>query len=593
MSALISVYDKTNIGPFARFLRDKGVRIISTGGTYKMLCKELYGKDTVHDKSILVSVSDITEFPEILNGRVKTLHPKIHGALLAKRSNGGHMEEVFRHNLDLIDIVVVNLYPFQQAVSSVECNLDTALENIDIGGHTLIRASAKNFTDILTITDPTDYQCVMANWENSGNADSEDNFQFRKQMALKAWDHIVQYDMAISSYFQELSNEKGEQQIIYRRYQKVQDLKYGTNPQQLAALYSPKTGQLPFTVLNGQLGYINIIDAIYGWNLVCEAYHSLRCDVVASYKHNSPAGVAASTPLSDIERKIFLVPLKEIPLSPVAAAFVRARNVDPMSSFGDFIAVSGVVDAQTARLISQEVSDGIIAHGFEPEALGILKKKKKGNYVILQASRPKHDPAGMEVREMHGICLVQSENQNTTTDYVFSKDTLASEAKRDMILANITLKYTQSNSVASALNGQVLGVGAGQQSRIDCVKLVKRKTEHWVLRQHPKCIELLSSFPPKTKRTVKVNALVDFIENTLTNEDKTTFLEEYFSSHQVSLASDAFFPFKDNIDMASQFGVKFIIQPGGSVQDDIVMKACAEYDISMTLTGRNMRMFLH
>jgi phosphoribosylaminoimidazolecarboxamide formyltransferase / IMP cyclohydrolase len=624
-TAILSVSNKKGLVKFADFLYDKNVKIISTGGTFNLLYKEC--KYNSH----ISSVSSTTQFPEILGGRVKTLHPNIHGGILAKRHELSHMEELESHSIAPIDLVVANLYPFEEIVTNSSSTHNEALENIDIGGHTLIRASAKNYKDVLVATTPSDYELIMENWDklsSEGNGDS-----LRNMLARRAWDHIVKYDMAISKYFQGYTNESNE--IIYKRYEKVSDLKYGLNPQQgSAGIYSSSTknnSEHPFEILNGDIGYINVLDAIYGWNLVKELQNEFKepsCSC-ASYKHNSPAGVAIGGSnlfeLTQLEKKMFLID-ESSELSPAAEAFIRARNVDPMCSFGDFIAISGTVDVQTAKLIASEVSDGIIASNYKTEALEILKKKKKGAYVVLKGSMSKSvDDGELEIREMHGVILSQESNSSLTkmddlnfsagTDGEFLNIDLLHKAKINGVLANTTLKFSQSNSVASTAGGQVLGVGAGQQSRVDCVNLVKRKTENWILRKHPKCLELAESFADEVKRTDKINIIMDYIKGTLilsddvkskfvnyfhlnplTEEDKKDFLEKYYESvynEQIVLASDGFIPFRDNIDLSATFGVKYIVQPGGSVADDQIKKACDEYGIKMALTGREMRMFLH
>jgi len=590
-TALISVYNKTDIVPLAKFLLTKNINIVSTGGTYRLLKQNI-------DSPNIKQISTLTKFPEILNGRVKTLHPKIHGAILAKRNETSHQEELIKHNIQSIDYIIVNLYPFSKTIKQPNVTEDTVLENIDIGGHTLIRAGCKNYQDVLVITDPQDYSNIINNFDNLNH----------KEYAIKGFQHVTKYDMAISNYFSE--------DIIFRGYKKISQLKYGSNPQQTqAAIYqNVEQSSLPFKVLNGNPGYINYLDAIYSWNLVHELSQSLNIPSCASFKHTSPAGVSIAQPLTSLLKKIYLTN-PNIKLTPLATAFIRARNVDPMSSYGDFIALSNEVDECTAKLIKIEVSDGIIAPGYTDNALKILKQKKRGNYVILQANPSHKYHNTSELREFHNITLVQDENIKTTRRkslkniVTTSNKTFSQEASLDLIVANTALKYTQSNSVASAFNGQVIGVGAGQQSRIDCVKLVKRKTENWYLRQHPKCIKLITYFKPKTKRSYKINAIIRYIEDDftqeeykqwlnlfttqpekLTHEDKKEFLK---TLDNISLASDAFFPFCDNIDVSSQFGVRNIIQPGGSIADKDIINACNNYKINMCFTGRNMRMFLH
>ena len=566
--AIISVYDKTGIIEFAKFLLDKNYIVYSTGGTFKELSK--LGEQNV------LELNTLTNFPEILDGRVKTLHPIIYGGILNKRDNVSHQEQLQKHNIPHIDLVVVNLYPFEETVKKTN-DEDTIIENIDIGGVTLIRAAAKNYKDVLVITNPKDYLTIMDQFDNDTV-----EINNRRHWAGIALKYIAHYDMAISNYF--------NKDMMYREYEKVQNLKYGTNPQQkFAGLYTNVNQQnFPFKILSGNIGYINVLDAIYSWNLVNELWNVLKMSASASFKHNSPAGVGLGIELSDTLKEIYFVKNKE--LSPVATSYVRARGADPLSSFGDFVAINRIVDVCTANIISTEVSDGIIALGYEPEALNILKNKKSGNYVILQAELVESSGTNVEVREFHGITLVQDENKSMTDFDTLDKFDILVKNKIDLILANITLKYTQSNSVACALDGQIIGVGAGQQNRVDCVKLTKRKAVNWWLKQSPLCLELLKNFKQGTKKQDKVNYIIDYIENVMPEQEKLNWIK---GLSDVSLASDAFFPFRDNIDVCSTFGVSYIIQPGGSVQDEEIKKACDEHNIKMFMTGPNMRMFLH
>jgi phosphoribosylaminoimidazolecarboxamide formyltransferase/IMP cyclohydrolase len=610
-TALISVYNKTGLSHYANHLLNNDYQILSSGGTYKYLLENLPNyNDRIYD------ISSYIDHPEILDGRVKTLHPKIHGGILAKRNNDVHVHELTELNIQQIDVVVVNLYPFKEVLNDIGSSHDDLIENIDIGGHTLIRSSAKNYQDVLVVIDPNDYHRLM---------NEENTVTLRRVFATKAFSYIVSYDAYISSYFERLNFEKKEvcPDTIVRVYEKEQQLKYGANPQQQeAALYKNiLQSTYPFKIINGNIGYINVLDAIYAWNLVSELNNNLNLPAAASFKHNSPAGSAVYAPLTDELRKVYNVGDRE--LSETAVAFIRARNADSMCSYGDFIAISHKVDVPTAKLISIEVSDGIIAPGYKKEALEILRKKKEGNYIILEGMESSHYPYNKtnnyydnygEIKEMHGVTLVQESNPSTTNKSSFSNimtknKELPEDKKRDMILANTTLKYTQSNSVAFAYDGQCIGIGAGQQSRVDCVKLAKRKTAMWYLRQHPKCIGLFDKFKSGVKRQQKVNAIVRYIEGNfteieyqnwcelftesvelLTDEERTEFLT---TLDEIILASDGFFPFSDNIDVASQIGVKYIVQPGGSVADEDIIKAADDYGMCMVFTGSEMRMFLH
>lgn len=584
-NALVSVYNKNGLEELGKFLVDKGVTIYSTGGTYRML-------EGVVGTNNLIEVSSLTEHPEILDGRVKTLHPKIHGGILAKRDNKSHRQELEKLNIPEIDLVVCNLYPFKSVVMRDDVDEDTVLENIDIGGHTLIRSSAKNYKGVLTVTSPWDYKHLMDSWGKFSD-------EFRRNLAAKAYRHALDYDIAISQYF--------NKDDICRYYVKERNLKYGLNPQQkFAGIYreiNTHENCVPFKVLNGNPGYINMLDAVFGWNLVVELYYTLNVPAAASYKHNSPAGVSVyQKPLTDKEMDIYMVPnnLREN-IGHVATACVKAKNVDPMSSFGDFMAVYGVVDEHCAKILNLDFSDGIVAKGYTEGALEILRKKKRGNYVIL-VGREKVGPT-WEIRDLHNLVLIQEENRGRTELKTLEGRGLDEEQMIDMVLTNTTLKFTQSNSVCSAKGGQIMGVGSGQQNRVDCVKITKRKTEKLYLRSHPKCVKFMGLFKDKVRRCVKVNALMDYINGNpvddslftdapekLTEEEKKDYLA---TLTDVTLASDAFFPFRDSIDVASQFGIKYVIQPGGSINDKSVVDACQEYDMKMVMTGPEMRMFLH
>ncbi|KAK8798781.1 hypothetical protein WA158_007865 [Blastocystis sp. Blastoise] len=365
-------------------------------------------------------------------------------------------------------------------------------------------------------------------------------------------------------------------------------------------------GQLPFNIVYGQPGYINLCDALNSWMLVKEVEQSCGIVAAASFKHVSPAGAAIGTPLTDLEKQAYEV---NGDFSPATIAYIRARNADPMSSFGDFAACSGTVDVSLAKFLANTICDGIIAKGYEPEALEILKGKKGGKFIVLEGNINYKVPE-MEFRELHGAILSQKHNDALITkkdleNIVTKNKNIPEEAINDLILGCICLKYTQSNSVGYSLNGQMIGVGAGQQSRIDCVKLAARKVACWYLRFHPKVLGL--KFKPTVKRQQRVNARVRYIEGDFTEIEKNQWLENFeeippeFTQEDrtsflttlknVSLTSDAFFPFRDNIDCASKYGVKYIAQPGGSVQDDGVIVACDEYDMAMAFTG--IRLFHH
>ncbi len=387
-------------------------------------------------------------------------------------------------------------------------------------------------------------------------------------------------------------------------------LKYGCNPNQKPArVFMKEGGELPITVLNGRPGYINLLDALNGWQLVRELKTAVKLPAATSFKHVSPAGSAVGLPLSELERKTCHVAETEV-LSPLASAYARARGADRMSSFGDFIALSDVCDLSAARIIKPEVSDGIIAPGYAPEALELLKEKKRGNYVILQIDES-FEPEKLEQKQVFGITFEQGRNdvsiRKTILENVVTRNqNIPDRAAVDLLIALITLKYTQSNSVAYAKDGAAIGIGAGQQSRIHCTRLAGNKADKWYLRQAPQVLEL--PFREDIKRADMDNAIdlytgpdyMDVLsdgawENVFTRKPEVFTEEErckWLSGNTgVSLASDAFFPFPDNIERAFRSGVKYIAEPGGSVRDDDVIDACNAHDIAMCFTG--LRLFHH
>jgi phosphoribosylaminoimidazolecarboxamide formyltransferase/IMP cyclohydrolase len=388
------------------------------------------------------------------------------------------------------------------------------------------------------------------------------------------------------------------------------ELKYGCNPNQKPSkIFMEDGSELPITVLNGKPGYINFLDAFNGWQLVSELKAATGLPAATSFKHVSPAGAAIGRPLDDTLKKIYWVDdLGE--LTPLASAYARARGADRMSSFGDFIALSDECDACTANLIKREVSDGIIAPGYSAEALEILKSKKKGNYNIIQID-PSYRPAPIEHKQVYGITFEQGRNElpidNSLLENIVTKNkNLPDSVKDDMKIALITLKYTQSNSVCFVKDGQAIGIGAGQQSRVHCTRLAGSKADNWLLRQSPKVLNL--PFKEDIGRPDRDNAIDNYIgddymdvladgkwehfftekPSIFTKEEKETWLSK---ATDVVLGSDAFFPFSDNIDRAAKSGVKYIVQPGGSVRDDIVINAADEYGMVMVCNG--VRLFHH
>ena len=388
------------------------------------------------------------------------------------------------------------------------------------------------------------------------------------------------------------------------------ELKYGCNPNQKPSRIYMGNGELPIQVLNGKPGYINFLDAFNGWQLVSELKKATGLPAATSFKHVSPAGAAVGLPLSDVERKIYWVDDMDMEFTPLANAYARARGADRMSSFGDFISLSDVCDKATAMIIKREVSDGVIAPGYTDEALEILKAKKKGNYNVIQID-PNYVPAPIEHKEVFGITFEQGRNELVIDDHFF--DNVVTEnkeipdaAKRDLAIAMITLKYTQSNSVCYVKDGQAIGIGAGQQSRIHCTRLAGQKADNWWLRQSPQVLGL--QFLDKIGRADRDNAIDLYIgedymdvladgawENifkvkpeVFTAEEKRAWLDK---NTNVALGSDAFFPFGDNIERAHRSGVAYVAQPGGSIRDDNVIETCNKYNMAMAFTG--IRLFHH
>jgi phosphoribosylaminoimidazolecarboxamide formyltransferase/IMP cyclohydrolase len=385
-------------------------------------------------------------------------------------------------------------------------------------------------------------------------------------------------------------------------------LRYGANPNQVPArLYRQEGGELPLTVLGGAPGYINLLDALNAWQLVRELKRALGLPAAASFKHVSPSGTALGLPLSDVLKRAYFV--EDQPLSPLASAYARARGTDRVSSFGDFIGLSDTVDVPTARLIAREVSDGVIAPGYEPDALEILKDKKQGKYTVLQID-PNYEPPVLETRQVFGLALEQRRNDQPATrddlaNIITQNKNLPESAARDMLLAWITLKYTQSNSVCYVLDGQTIGVGAGQQSRVHCVRLAGAKADLWRLRQHPAVLGL--EFREGVRRPDRDNAIDQLLQADVTgaekqswpaifqtiptplpDEERRRWLDEL---HGVTLGSDAFFPFRDSIDRAATSGVRYVLQPGGSARDEEVIAASDEYGMTMVFSG--LRLFHH
>lgn len=549
-NALISVSNKENIYSITHFLLENDFTIYSTGGTFTKLTNEF---QDYQEK--IIQISDYTGFPEILCGRVKTLHPKIYGGILADSSNEEHLNEIEAHNIIRFSVVIVNLYPFKE---------NNCIENIDIGGVSLIRASAKNYNNISILTNPEQYPAFTDNFPEISN-------NIKRLWARDAFNHTREYDENIYNFFNDSV---------------PLELKYGMNPHQTPAHVISNNS---FEVLNGNLGYINVLDFIHGWLMTYEIYKKTNKITFISMKHTSPAGLGIGTNISENSLEIFGVSYEARQnLSECAIAFIKSRNCDPLSSFGDFICCSSTVDVVTANLIKREVCDGIAAPNFEPEALDILKGKKNGNFIILRADKSYFDKINItgwnESKSIYGITLSQPSN-----NFSFNPEEVnLSKDDYDAVIAYTILKYSQSNNISMVYNGQLIGLGCGQQNRVGCVKLAGEKAIIWRLRHHPDVIfyyKTLKVDNPHLKRQDCVNRVYEYIET-----NKTKLLKS-LKQIPITLGSDGFFPFSDNIVTANEYGVERILQPGGSIADDSVKHKCKELNIEMINVGA--RMFYH
>ncbi|CAH1958924.1 unnamed protein product [Acanthoscelides obtectus] len=586
--ALLSVSNKIGLVELGKNLHGLGYTLVGSGGTASIL------------RGAGLPIKDVAEIsgaPEILGGRVKTLHPAVHGGILA-RLIPSDQEDLKKQNIDMIKIVVCNLYPFVETVNTPNVTLDNAVENIDIGGVTLLRAAAKNHSRVTVVVDPDDYPKIISEMRNTANQDT--SLQTRQNLALKAFTHTAEYDLAITDYCRKQFSA-GTSQL---------SLRYGMNPHQKPAQLFTTLPRLPLTVVNGAPGYINLCDALNAWQLVKELKEALGIPAATSFKHVSPAGAAVGIPLDKTGAKLCMVEDIHDQLTPIATAYARARGADRMSSFGDFVALSDECDGITAKIISREVSDGIIAPGYTTEALQILSKKKNGNYCILQID-PSYVPDPIERKLLFGLTLEQQRNnavidKSLFTNIVSDNKNLPECAVRDLIVATIALKYTQSNSVCYAKDGQVIGIGAGQQSRIHCTRLAGSKADNWWLRQHPKVLGM--KFKKGTKRAEISNAIDNFVSGTVGKDMDRSFFESMFDEvpieftetevstwlsklSGVALGSDAFFPFRDNVERARLSGVSYIGAPSGSTNDAHVIQACNEHNIVLAHT--NLRLFHH
>ncbi|POR36520.1 Bifunctional purine biosynthesis protein ADE17 [Tolypocladium paradoxum] len=588
--AIVSVYDKTGLLDLAKGLVQQNVRILASGGTARMIRESGF---PVED------VSAITKAPEMLAGRVKTLHPAVHAGILARNLESDE-KDLADQNINKVDYVVCNLYPFKDTVAKVNVSIPEAVEEIDIGGVTLIRAAAKNHKRVTILSDPEDYAGFLTELEQGEIAETS-----RNRYALKAFEHTADYDAAISDFFRKEYAAAGDQYMA---------LRYGANPHQKPAAAFSASGKLPFKVLCGSPGYINLLDCLNAWPLVKELKHALGKPAAASFKHVSPAGAAIGLPLTAEERNVYFVnDIEGIETSALAQAYARARGADRMSSFGDIIALSDVVDVPTASIISKEVSDGVIAPGYEDAALDMLRKKKGGKYLVLQMD-PEYNPPPTETRSVYGINLQQHRNDVEISPKSFNtivtpKDAgaLSESAARDLTIATITLKYTQSNSVCYAVNGQVIGLGAGQQSRIHCTRLAGDKADNWWMRFHERVLNI--KWKKGTKRPDKSNAIDLLVSGQLpkdgpereafeavfeevppafTDEERASWMKQL---KDVCVSSDAFFPFIDNVFRAARSGAKYLAAPGGSQNDGAVFDTAEK--LGITFVQQNIRLFHH
>jgi phosphoribosylaminoimidazolecarboxamide formyltransferase/IMP cyclohydrolase len=520
--ALVSVSDKTGIVEFAEGLRRFDVELISTGGTAQALRA---AGINVRD------ISEVTGFPEMMDGRVKTLHPRIHGALLALRDNEAHQSSMREHGIEPIDMVVVNLYPFEQTIAKPDVTLEEAIEQIDIGGPAMIRSAAKNFRDVAVVTDPESYEYILHQMKQNDGALTA---QFRRELAYHAYTQTAAYDGAISNYFNELEAKEFPIEIPPDAIldtdalllKKISDLRYGENPHQKAALYESDDLYRKFDVggvaqaelLSGkEMSFNNYVDADAAWQLVCD-FDERTCAII---KHTNPAGVGSGASVEE--------------------AYRRALQTDPVSAFGGIVAFNCQVDEAAARALMLIFTEVVIAPDYDAAALEALKTKK--NLRVLRAGTPQR-AAGLDYKPITGGMLVQTRDTHNLTSAelkVVTKRAPTDEEVRALLFAWTVCKHTKSNAIVYAREGQTIGVGAGQMSRVDSVK-----------------IGAMRALLPLDGAVV---------------------------------ASDAFFPFRDGLDEAARHGITAVIQPGGSVRDQEVIDAANEHNLAMVFTG--VRHFKH
>jgi phosphoribosylaminoimidazolecarboxamide formyltransferase/IMP cyclohydrolase len=561
--ALLSVYEKEGIVEFAKGLIKKGYKIISTGGTAKILVK--------NDIQV-VEVGSITGYPSLFDGRVKTLHPKIAGGILYDRNNEVHVKEADQFNINPIDIVAVNFYPFERVAQNPEATLEDLIEMRDIGGPTMVKEAAKNYKDVIIATDPSQYDVILNALECGVP------LAYKEVLAMQAQHIVTNYELLISKT---LTPRLGSREVFGLHLTEPWSLKYGRNPhQKIARIYGDENGNLPYEILNGKIGFNNLTDLFQGWQLVRELDESLEKPAVAFMKHSSPAGAAIGECFNGIDMQAYRIKQKEP--SELAMAAYKAWETDPKSAYGATSAFSRTIDKSTAKAIRSKNLDCIAAPGFDEDAFKILKKKKNGNMLLVKMD-PDYVPPELESQTVYGVTIVQERN-DVKIDYEMFKDwDVPSEIKRSMIVAGIATKYSLSNTITMSYNSQLIGSGVGQQSRVDAVKIAGDKARMWFLRRHRKALNL--EIPKEVKRAERTHYILDYIENEFSDTDKGGTYVFMEGLKYLCLWSDAFFPFRDGIDTASKYGISYVCQPGGSIRDEEVWEAVKERYMDMFMSG--------
>jgi len=516
-NAIISVFDKQKLDILIPYLEQENYNIYSTGDIMSSIL------EFVSNKNIVFSIANYTKSPEICDGSIKTLHPKILGGILGERENQLHVDDIHYIQAVFFDLIVVNLYPLGKVFEKNE--------KYDIDGETLLRAASTNYKYMDVLSDPVQYIDFI-----QGNTD-------RRQLAKSAFKIVMKYDIAINNLFNDDNDDNNDNddndanETIITTFVKQGSINTELNPSMKpSSIYTKNNQKLPFEILNGDPDYKNLLDIHYAIHLVLEVRKQLNIDCCASYKQNSPAGVSIIDKLSMKEYDFYNS--NKFDLSTAASIFLSVRNIDPISSFGDIIGFSGTVDKEMAIIIKKFVSDGIVAFDYTEEAMKILKLKKKGEYIILKQQELY---SSMEFRDINGVTLAQPTN-DSVLDRELLKD-LPENIQTDMILGYITMKYTQSNCACFVYNNRVIGIGAGQQNILDCIKIGGDKAQIWL-----------------TKHNLHINREKNII-----------------------LVSDAVLQFVDSIDIASEYNVQYILQPGGAIRDNEIAAECIKQNIDMVL----------